>query len=95
MFEFIDTCITEVLINIGISEKAIPNNRTIVSFILDFILDFRFFFFFLDFIPMSCINIWYKESLSPSGIMRVTDSFVVKYPLFLMVIDPCIKLTNT
>ena len=92
MFEFIDTCITEVLINIGISEKAIPNNRTIVSFILDFRF---FFFFFLDFIAMSCINLWYKESLSPSGIMRVTDSFVVKYPLFLMVIDPCIKLSNT
>ena len=46
MFEFIDTCITEALISIGISEKVIPNNRTIVSFILDFILDFRIFFGF-------------------------------------------------
>ena len=43
---------------------------------------------------MSCINLWYKKSLSTSGIMRVTDSFVVKYLLILMVIDPCIKLSN-
>ena len=45
MFKFRDTCITEVAI-IGILEKVIPNNMTIVSY--------RFYNI------MSCTNLWYK-----------------------------------
>ena len=69
----------EVLIIIGISEKVIPNNMTILSYRFDTI--------------MNCINLRYekhmKSNFSSPVLYGLTDSFVGKtsFDRFLMVID--------
>ena len=64
MFKFRDTCIKEVVIIIGISEKVISNNRII---------------YLKDFIPQ-CVVLPcdIKGNFPPLVLYWLTDSFVVK-----------------